>query len=113
MKRGMSVYVRDMLDSIGQIEEYTKGMDRNGFEASLQVQDAVARRLEIIGEASKNLPKTATAKYPQIPWKEIAGMRDVLIHGYFGINAERVWKTVGADLPELKKALQEIEKTME
>jgi len=102
MKREMSVYVQDMLDSIKQVEQYTKDMKRSGFEASLQAQDAVIRRLEIIGEASKNLPKEITSKYPKIPWKEIAGMRDVLIHSYFGVNIERVWKVVEEDLPEVK-----------
>ncbi len=81
------------------------------YEDSI-VQDAVLRRLEIIGEAVKNVPDDFRAKYPDVPWRQIAGMRDVLIHAYFGVNLRRVWKVVKEDLPGLKlkilKILEEI-----
>ena len=74
---------------------------------------AVIRRLEIMGEAAKNIPEDFRNKYCEVPWKQIAGMRDVLIHGYFGVNLERVWIVVERDLPDLKqkisKILEEIE----
>ncbi len=73
-----------------KIEEYTRGIDRVKFFQESWVQDAVIRRLEIIGEAVKNVPDDFMARYPDVPWAQIAGMRDVLIHGYFGVNLERV-----------------------
>lgn len=72
------------------------------------MKDAIIRRLEIIGEAVKNIPDDFKDKHPDVPWKEIAGMRDILIHEYFGVNLERVWKTAKEDLPEFKKTVSEI-----
>jgi uncharacterized protein with HEPN domain len=103
MTRDVRVYVADILESIGKIEEYTKGASRDDFMANTQTQDAVLRRLEIIGEAAKGIGEDVRSKYPAVPWKEIAGLRDVLIHAYFGVNLERVWKVIEGDLPELKK----------
>lgn len=70
---------------------------------NMQLQDAVTRRLEIIGEAVKNLPADLKEKYPKVPWKQIAGTRDVLIHEYFGTDFDLVWKVVKKELPQLKK----------
>ncbi len=105
MTRDVRVYVADILESIGKIEQYTKGIDRDDFMANTQVQNAVLRRLEIIGEAVKGIGEEVRSKYPAIPWKEIAGLRDVLIHGYFGVKLERVWKVIEQDLPQLKMRL--------
>jgi uncharacterized protein with HEPN domain len=105
MRRDVQVCVADILESIGRIEQYTKGGSRDDFMANVQAQDAVLRRLEIIGEAVKRIGDDVRSKYPAIPWKEIAGMRDVLIHAYFGVKLEQVWKVIEEDLPPLKETL--------
>ncbi len=103
MKRDVRVYIEDVLESISAIEEYTQTLTEEEFYNNRQVQDAVLRRFEIIGEAVKNIDKNFKGKYPDIPWKSIAGMRDVLIHEYFGVNLKRVWNVIKTDVPILKQ----------
>lgn len=105
MKRDLRLYLEDIWEGIAAIEEYTSGMSKSGFEADRKVQDAVARRLETIGEAVKHLPDDFRAQYPDVPWKLIAGLRDVLIHEYFNVRIMRVWHVVANDLPALKRAI--------
>ncbi|MDK2831557.1 MAG: hypothetical protein PWQ51_1974 [Methanolobus sp.] len=100
-----SVFLNHILDAINQIEEYTEYLTFEEFLEKRLVQDAVIRQLEIIGEATKNLSLNTTESYPQIPWKEIAGMRDKLIHVYFGVDLEEVWNTAKRDIPELKTVI--------
>jgi len=102
MKRNMKLYLQDIWESILAIEEYTSQITDKEFYSNLQVQDAVARRLEIIGEAVKNIDESFRNKYPEIPWKKIAGMRDIIAHEYFAIKLERIWDVIKKDLPELK-----------
>ena len=107
-KRDVRVFLEDILESIEKIEEYTANVDEDEFYENTFIQDAVLRRLEIIGEAVKNIPNDFRAKYPDIPWRQIAGMRDILIHAYFGVNLRRVWKVIKEDLPELKLKILKI-----
>jgi|SRR3989344_6139771 len=97
------VYLDDILDSIEKIEEYTRGVNFKKFDSNTELQDAVVRRLEIIGEAVKNLPTETKNKYREIPWRQIAGMRDILIHEYAGVSIKRVWKVIADDLSPLNK----------
>ncbi len=99
------IYSRHILDAIAKIEKYVAGLDQDQFSANDLVQDAVVRELEIIGEAVKRLSEPFKVKSPQLPWKAIAGTRDVLIHDYISVDAEIVWKTVQDDLPILKSVL--------
>lgn len=108
MKRDVKVFLSDVLESIEKIEEYMKDITKEDFFKKTQLQDAVMRRLEIIGEATKNIPMSFRKKYTDIPWKKIAGLRDVLIHAYFGVKLERVWNVVKKDLPDLEKQIEKI-----
>jgi len=101
--RNVGLYLHDIADSISAIEEYTAAIAEGDFYSNRLVQDAVVRRLEIIGEAAKNIGEDFRSKYPEIPWKKIAGMRDIIAHGYFGVKPERIWDIVSHNLPELKK----------
>jgi len=105
MSKDVGVFVEHVMESIEKIEEYMGGMSKEEFLGDSRTQDAVMRRLEIMGEAVKNIPSEFRDEYPKIPWKQIAGMRDILIHEYFGVNIERVWKTIKTDLPELKQKI--------
>lgn len=100
------VYLRHIRMAVDNIEEYIGDMAEGDFLQSKVVQQAVIRELEIIGEATKNLSPEYTSFHMYIPWKDLAGMRDKLIHHYFGVDLLEVWKTVKDDLPEIKEALQ-------
>jgi uncharacterized protein with HEPN domain len=96
-----------LLNAVGNIEEYTRGLNFEAFARDKKTVDAVVRNFEIIGEAAKHIPAGTRREYPKIPWKEMAGMRDKLIHGYFGVNLEVVWKTVKERLPVLRPLIEE------
>jgi uncharacterized protein with HEPN domain len=100
-----SVFLRHIIESIEWIEREIAGMTLDEFSGSVPTQDAVIRRLEIIGEATKHLPAGLKQERREIPWDDIAGMRDVLIHEYFGVNIGTVWSTVKRNLPPLKSAV--------
>lgn len=108
MKRDDRVYLLHILDAVEQIEHYVQGFNYETFMRSRLVQDGVIRQLEIIGEASKNLSKTTRNNSQEVPWRDMAGMRDVLIHQYFGVDLSAVWGTVKQDMPELKKCLAKL-----
>lgn len=100
------IYLNHIKDSIIWIEEYTKGKKKKEFVKDHLTQDGVIRQIEIIGEATKNLSKKLRNKYPVIPWKDIAGMRDKLIHNYMGVDIDFVWETVKNDIPQLKSSIE-------
>lgn len=101
------VYLRHILDAIRSIESYIEG-GRDNFLVSSMQQDAVVRQLEVIGEAVKQLSAEVRGLRPEIPWREIAGMRDVLIHAYFSVDLEQVWEVTQRDLQDLKRVVEEI-----
>ena len=106
MVKQPKVFLQHIIDSIILIEKYLEGKDKEAFLSSQQLQDAIFRRLEIIGEAVKNLPKDIIKKHPDLPWKQIAGMRDILIHQYFGVDLDLTWEVIIVELPILKSKLE-------
>ena len=108
MKKEGITFIEHILECIKLIEEYLKDKSREDFLTSVQLQDSVIRRIEIIGEAVKNIPNDVKDKYPDIPWKKIAGMRDKLIHEYFGVDYKIVWDVVSNKIPKLKEKLKGI-----
>lgn len=108
MKRDVKLFLSDIIECIERIEEYIKNVNKERFLKEIQIQDAVMRRLEIIGEAAKNVPEKFRKAYSDTPWKRIAGMRDILTHVYFGVKLERVWIVINEDLPNLKEKIRKI-----
>ncbi len=103
-----SVYLEHILEAVSDIEKFLQGISEQEFFHNKEKQYAVLRALEIVGEATKNLSVELKAKSPDVDWKNIAGMRDKLIHAYFGINLPLIWETVKKDLLPLKKEAQKI-----
>lgn len=112
MEKDFKIYLEHILDSINAIQSYTTGKTKEFFLKSLMEQDAVIRRFEIIGEATKNTPESFKNTHKDIPWSEMAGMRNVLIHEYFIIDINAVWDTTQNDLPKLKKQIEEVVKEL-
>ena len=111
--RDGSLYLKDILAAIEAIEAFVEDMDFNSFRDDDKTNSAVIRKFEVIGEASKNVPDRLKEQYPLIPWKEMAGMRDRLIHFYFGVDYELVWKTIKNRLPAIKPLLSQILEDLE
>lgn len=107
-KRNINLYLEDINTSIERIENYVKGLSFDKFSHDPKTIDAVVRNLEVIGEAAKNIPKEIQIKHPEIPWKPIMGTRDKVIHEYFGIDLEILWKTLQEDIPQLKAQIAKI-----
>jgi uncharacterized protein with HEPN domain len=101
-KRDDSVYLQHILEAMELIEEYLTDIDFSKFNNTRLLQDGVIRQFEIIGEATKNLSQNVRDMAPVVPWKDMAGMRDKLIHQYFGVDIEAVWATAQLDLPTIR-----------
>jgi len=110
MPKDSKLYIDDILEAIEKVERYTKNLSYQQFSKSDIITDAVIRNLAIIGEAVKNIPPELRKKYPEIEWKKIAGLRDILIHQYSGINLEIIWDILVNKLSPLKEAAKEIMK---
>lgn len=108
MSRDTRVWLIDIIEGCNRIAEYTAGMDASAFRADQRTLDAVVRNLQIIGEAVKHLPEDVRIGAPSIEWRKIAGLRDILVHAYFGIDDEIIWDVVRTKLPELAKAVKEL-----
>ncbi len=102
------VYLDDMLEAIDLVKQYCLGVSEESFSRDTKLQDAVIRRLSIIGEAANRLPDDARSLAPGIPWKTIIGFRNVVIHEYAGVHMGRVWEIVQRELPVLKKQLADL-----
>lgn len=108
MKKDPKVFIGHIIESIELIEHYSEKLTANKFKKDQALQDAIIRRLEIIGEATKNIPATFRARYAEIPWKQMAGIWDILIHEYFDIDLDLTWQVVRRELQPLKSKLQVI-----
>lgn len=113
MKRDYKLYIKDILNCVLKTEEFIGDMSYRGFIEDDKTSSAVVRKLEIIGEASKNIPKEIRMKYKEVPWSDMAKMRDKITHFYFGVDYEIVWKVIKERLPTLKQQIQKLLKEVE
>ena len=106
--REYRLYLNDILAAIESIESFTAGMDLEAFQADDKTTSAVIRKFEIIGEAAKQVPDDIRNSYSEVPWKEMAGMRDRLVHAYMGVNFRLLWKTIKEDLPTTQRLVRRV-----
>lgn len=107
-KRQLEDYLQDVLDAVDAIEQFTEGVQAEEFSRNLEKVFAVSRALEIIGEAVKRIPDSVRSQYPDIPWRDIAGMRDKLIHDYFNTDVGIIWRAAQEDIPQLKDMISRV-----
>jgi len=113
MKRSLYLFISDILESIENIESFLDNISKENFIKDKLKQSAVIRQLEIIGEATKNIPNSFREKYPEISWKKIAGLRDIITHAYFNIDLDVTWSIAKKDLPDLKQKIIKVKKELE
>ena len=108
-KRDPDLLVLDMLEAARKIELYTAGLDYPEFFSDEKTIDAVARNLEVLGAAARQLPSDFTLRHPDVPWNKLAGLRNRTVHDYFGLDLEIIWQIIRHDLPPLKGQLEKLE----
>ena len=110
-KRNSVLFLYDILECIEKIERYISGITYEDFERDERTIDAVLRNLEVIGEAARNIPLEIRNRYYDIPWRKIVALRNVVIHQYFGVDLENIWKIITEDLPDLEEKVRSILET--
>jgi len=106
--RNYRLYLHDVKEAIEKIETFTKGFTFEEFAEDDKTVDAVIRNLEILGEAARHIPKKVKEEHPDVDWKAMGGIRNILAHEYFGVRMGIIWKTIKERLPELKQKIEEI-----
>ncbi len=106
MSRDLEVYLVDILEAISRIREYTRDLDESSFQSDTLRQDAVIRNLEVLGEAVKQIPEDVRKRHPGVEWRKMAGLRDVLIHQYFGIDGDVLWDVVVNKLTDVENGIR-------
>ena len=112
MPRDSHIYLSDMLHAIAHIGAYIEGLEKESLIKDTMRFDAVIRNLEVLGEAAKGVSEEIREQHPEVPWREMSGFRDILIHQYFGIDVDIVWDVITSKLPELRNALEEINRAI-
>ncbi len=108
MKRDYKLYLKDIRESIEYIQKYMQNISEEAFKRNIQLQDAVVRRFEIIGEASRNIPRSLKEKNPHVPWARMEQFGDLMTHSYFEISTNKVWIAILEELPRAKEAMKNI-----
>lgn len=106
MSRDPKIYLHDILVACEKVLRYTEGIDREDLDSDEMLHDALVRNVLVIGEAAKNVPDDVRGRMPDVDWRGIAGMRDVLVHGYYRIDDDTLWTTVRDEVPELAEAVR-------
>lgn len=113
MTRNVVLFVKDILQNMGEAEEFIQGLSYDEFAGDKKTFNAVVRALEVIGEAAKNVPTAMRRKYPAVPWREMAGMRDKVIHSCFGVDREAVWLAVKDRIPTIRPIIEQVVRDLE